>query len=910
MVVVFLNVKRTTLPADVSLPVAAQTTGTKAADFFPGWTSPITSVFPSNALGGLKALCESNFDGRIAVKTVDQWRDGKITTFAPSVQILARLTASGRAIVCFYSSVSAGGFLTVNDVSGINPALPILGQNAPSNGTVLREIYNSSVGGATMVSRFGPSGTDVVANYSTTYTAGDTLTLILGAFRIAVMWKNTVIVDLPYDGWTHMEAGRWALAPTSGFGLLDSAMDFTPLTALPSVANSVPHPSDLSNPAARQVNLYDLGLKSIRQNGCSISAGSTTLTVPSTTPWRVGDQGIVETGQVAFTITAGVGNHGNGAFVTGCPYLSHDNLTNWATGNWAVAFTSSSSYTVTRPDSSSGGTGSTDCRYNNGITFQIMAGSTPFANGDTFTIACAASGETSTSTFDSKPSAGRNRTIGVGGVKPVHSLTQAQFDANTNLGYSADTVAYISNNTSGRQGEVVYVGPGGASYAVLTGIGNYYGNKSRPMALLFTVQAILSPTTLQIDTAASATTANATVWINCKTAIDRAMANAFQGYDGVTVRIPGGDYAVSGLLDWGTRTGWHLRGEGIDVSNLWQPRGVDGNFMQISHWFGDGDDEALCDFSIYSNDSPNGGFAKQILADPNGSPAIANLVTILTPVDTGVSRLKVVNTRGQALDISNGRNSFIRDCVALKTVPALNYSGWLVNMSDCNDSLNPCGHTGNTIINSWMQGSSETFSSENGEISGFTVVNGVISTNSSNNYHISDGTLTFTKNCVFNADGFDLLSTPAFSISSNQEHTLTVGGLVSNVDIIYEGYVTEDNQLNNALTIELSPSPGVVVDGTYNPLVADDGNRRGLISRPDWVAGNALNAAHIRMSSGCVLTLTNYRFVGSVGTSFVGQIYNEGGTITANNNVRDTGPSGSGTNNQTGNVTNATYDAL
>lgn len=911
----FLNIKRTVVPTDITLPVSAQTAGSKAANFFPGWDSPAGEVFTFQTPNGEKKFAETALNGKIAVKTTAYWRDAEVTTYAHSFNILLRLTDAGKAWLFRSNANVPGGFFAIDEVSGINQALPIFSENSPANGISVREVVYEN---GTLVSKFGPGGSVVDAGYSTAWAAGHAFTLGITGFRIYVKFKGVLIFDLPYEAWTHMEAGRIALAPTTNYGMLDSSVDFLPLAAIPSVRDGIANPSDLSNPSVgRCINLYDLNLKRIRQNGCSITAGSTTLTVPSTSVWAVGDQGIVEAGQVAFTVTPGGGNTGNGTFVAGCPYLSNDivhnnDIANWQTGNWIVTFTSASSYTVTRPNASNGGTGATDCRYNDGITFQIMAGSTPFANGDTFTIACAASGETATSTFDGKPAAGRNRTIGVGGVKPVHALTQAQLDAGTNLGYAADTLAYISNNTSGNQGRVVYCG-GGGIYELLT---DPYQRYSRPQALYFTVEAVLSPTTLQISTAASATTANATVWFDAAPAFARVITSTdFNVYNDVEVRIPAGDYAASEpnaingvLLNMADRTGWKLRGEGIDVTNLYQPRGVDGGFMQVSSWE-DGGDEAISDFSVYGNDHPNGGYARQINPDPNIPTQIPTLVQLLGPFSTSINRIKTVNARGQSLDVNQGHNSFIRNCIAIRTVPALNYSGWVINMSDCNDAAAPCGLIDNIITCSWFHNAHETFSSESGTISGFDITNGLMSTNSSNGYTIADGTFTFTKNCWFT--GFSIESGPALSVGSNQEHTLTVGGSITNVNFIYEGYLTEANTINNAITIESSPSPGVVMDGTYNPLVADDGNRKGLISRPNWITGNELNGAAIIVADGAYLTLTNYRLIGVVvGGSFVEQVHNQNGDITVNSCILDTGVSGLGGEHLSGNVTNAAYDAL
>lgn len=904
----FLNVKRTVVPTDLTLPVTAQTTGNKAAGFFTGWDSGTTNVFNSGGMGGAKALQEINGDGRIAVTSISSWRDCEVTTYGVVLSALLRLTAAGRAIVVNYSINNAGGLLAVYEMTGINPALPISFNS--SNGTVVREIISEA---GTLVSKFGPSGSVVNAGYTTSYAPGQTLTVGIVGTRIYVKWGGTLIIDLPYDAWTWMAHGKVALAPSALYGLDNSSVDFLPLASTT---------SDYSNPAAPILRMEDFGLKSIRQNGCSISAGSTTLTVPSTTPWRVGDKGIVETGQVVCTVTPGGGNVGNGTFVTGTPFLSTDDdlglLASWATGNWLVTFTSATAYTVTRPGGAAGGTGTIDRRYNNGITFQIMDGGTwsldaqdhlvrtgrvQFVAGDTFTIACAASGETAAAAFDGKVSAGRRRTVGVGGVKPSLSVTQAQVNANTMI-HPQGTIAYISDNPSGNINRVVF--NGATSYGVLAGIPDYYKRETRPQALQFTVVAILSPTTLQISTPAVAATANATVWIDSWLAFDRVLGNRFSYCNNVKVRIPAGDYVLGQLGNYIGRTGWQIKGAGMDVTNFYKPRGHDDGVMNIADWV-DGGTEAVCDFTIVGSDHPNGGWSMDPTTYPGEHVNLGVLLALNTSFNTSISRVKIINSRGNALNIGTCQDCYNIDCVGIKTVPSINYSGWYFANSNCEVVGHPCGTINATMIFAWLQGGLETFQSVGAPITGFHGTNCVLSTNSSSDYNIASGVFRFTRNSQF-GPGFDVGGTQALSVSSNQDHSATFGGVITNCDFLYEGFLNEANDMHSSLSVNLSPPPGVIVDGTYNPLVANDGARKGLISRADFIGSDTSHSPAIVVAES-ELTLTNYRILGAASGGFA-QIYNQAGIITANNNIRDTGPVGIGTNNQTGNVTNAAYNAL
>jgi hypothetical protein len=488
-------------------------------------------------------------------------------------------------------------------------------------------------------------------------------------------------------------------------------------------------------------------------------------------------------------------------------------------------------------------------------------------------------------------------------VMPGLSITQAQFAANTMI-HPQGTLAYISDNSAGNINKVAY--SGATTYQMLAGVNDYYTRQTRPQALKFTVVAILSPTTLQISVPAVAATANATVWVDSSPVLDRVLAAIYNYCTNVSVRIPAGDYALGTAINCTLRTGWQIKGAGMDMTNFYKPRGMNDSFMGIGQWT-DGGDEAICDFTVISNDHPNGGWGMYPESYPGENVQIPTLIDISTSSNTSINRVKAINSRGNAINIGYSSNCFNINCWGVKTVPSLNYSGWY--FANSNSTALPTGITNPTLIFSWMQGGLESFESSGATITGFNATNCVMSTNTSENWTYSNGTLRYTRNAVFEPLGYSV-GTPALDVSSNQGHTPTTGGKVTNVNFLYEGYLNEANSQHVSLSISLSPSPGVIVDGTFNPLVAATGSEQGLISRPDYVAGNAsLSPAIVVAGPDCEAFITNYRIVGAAGGGF-DQIWNQGSIVTVNDSIRDTGPSGGGTNNQARNVTNAAYDAL
>ena len=94
------------------------------------------------------------------------------------------------------------------------------------------------------------------------------------------------------------------------------------------------------------------------------------------------------------------------------------------------------------------------------------------------------------------------------------------------------------------------------------------------------------------------------------------------------------------------------------------------------------------------------------------------------------------------------------------------------------------------------------------------------------------------------------------------------GGTIRNPRIVIQGYMDTNNWLSQAINV--SSTPNVLIEGTYNPLVANDGLRKGLIQAPTPIASGlvppefggvwARNGARI-LSDAPNVTVRNMRVV-------------------------------------------------
>lgn len=258
--------KPRTTATTVTIPVSSFSTGAQAANAFPGWISPGTTVFQNSSWGASNTKYLSTLDMRyFLAKTTGISRDQEVSTWGQRSVVYLRLTETGKAIVFIVSPQNSALEVYVANVTeganlgGIGPAASQI-----SSGFITPIVSISSVPGYSATSNaghywtFGCEGFDIYAKYNG-----------VEFWRTKQFW--------------HLEPGRMAIATQENYGFRD-------VTATHKI--SVPTYSDIR---AKVFDIRDFGMKSVKTTG-TIVASSTTLVVYDTTDFSVGDKVCIATG--------------------------------------------------------------------------------------------------------------------------------------------------------------------------------------------------------------------------------------------------------------------------------------------------------------------------------------------------------------------------------------------------------------------------------------------------------------------------------------------------------------------------------------------------------------------------------------------------------------------------------------
>ena len=259
--------RRGTQSTTVTIPVQSLSTGPQAANAFPGWESPPTTVFVSGAFGGAKgtrymSVADSAF---FVARTQDVSRDQEVTTFMERGSVYLRLTPGGRALA-FSVSTETNGY-GVHVLDGLREGIANPAGVGPGGATVI---------GASFITPL--PAIDDVPGWNPASNADKAWTFGVEGFD----------VYLKYDGvefWRsrqfyHLEPGRIALGAHPDqrhYGFRDVSAVHKASIALT---------SDLT---AKIFDLSDFGMKSLVTTG-SMEAGATTLTVARDPGFAVGDR--------------------------------------------------------------------------------------------------------------------------------------------------------------------------------------------------------------------------------------------------------------------------------------------------------------------------------------------------------------------------------------------------------------------------------------------------------------------------------------------------------------------------------------------------------------------------------------------------------------------------------------------
>lgn len=454
----------------------------------------------------------------------------------------------------------------------------------------------------------------------------------------------------------------------------------------------------------------------------------------------------------------------------------------------------------------------------NQLTVASAAG---FAVGDQVIVAVG--GETALSSiYSNTAAAGRRGTIGVGGSWPPAArlyATEAERLAATPAEESYGALdtgkVYLRGSSSWNAWESGY----------------YYWNMIVPYALVAKITAIAG-NVLTLDTNAVASTANAQVCFDCLPCYKPLSDQVSAAFVSPAVLLPqtpaGGAFYQSGLIDSVYRNGLKLRGHSRNTTKLQTPKGANPQCFNSTQ----ANDVVISDMWYVGNHDLHGygtlgrgafGYGFNI----SGQNAV---------YATGcrMERLRTSEVASQAYRTTTTEDCVIDDCHhELLVSPQQCYLQWNFNAANATRPvISNCVSDGN-----WLTPSFEVFACQDGVIRNCGGRNNLFSSNSCDGTFYDEIYTTIEANCratnVASPTGEASILQFNANVGSSSGGANGIpgqGGRIRNPRIVIEGYMDANNW--HSCPINITSAPNVLIEGTYDPLVADDGQRKGYLAGP------------------------------------------------------------------------------
>jgi hypothetical protein len=494
--------------------------------------------------------------------------------------------------------------------------------------------------------------------------------------------------------------------------------------------------------------------------------------------------------------------------------------------------------------------------------------------------------------------AGALGTIGVGGQWPT--LTYADATAR-----AADTSQAASKQAGQIDTGNVYSWNGSA-WTQNTGNAAGYSSKIIPKALLATITNV-SGTTLTLDTAASVSTTGATVYYNCAFKYQEVINAAYNvitsGYNPLDYVTGKTIYFAEGTWWWAgdnaavnlsfSRPSWTIAGAGRDLTTLNNPKGA-----TCIRWLLEGSPNLIVrDISTRSNRRWDGWLPQYNTPNDDQIQDWPPAFRISLCDNAAVLRTKHSNL---APNFAFCTNAYFDDTVVIEEEGQRSYIGWMMNLANCVDSY----ALNSTFTSPTLAACMELFQSSGCYYDGLTVTNGLISTNSSVNWRLSNVTMTLEEDCAADSRlDWQLTGNPWINFNTNidnqqGEDTTNVGGIFEDFTLIQEGAVrTATSRYYETINISGTNSD-ITIRGQYPAKP----NSKGLIQLPEAHDRYAINDTEgkprtkvqgVRVIGGANSPVAPVRVLATDSeiTDCVMDDYQAGGTVT---NV----------------ITNAAYEAL
>jgi hypothetical protein len=458
----------------------------------------------------------------------------------------------------------------------------------------------------------------------------------------------------------------------------------------------------------------------------------------------------------------------------------------------------------------------------NSLTVASAAG---FAVGDQIIVAVG--GETALSSiYSNTAAAGRRGTIGVGGSWPPAARLYATEAAL--LAASPADESYGETGT-GR----VRLRSGGTWQAYETGY--YYWNMICPHALVAKITAIAG-NVLTLDKHAVATTANAQVCFDClpcfKAMTDEVSPNLRSPEVYIPATSANSAFHLSGSVNTSNHTGLKLRGHTRDTTKLKTPKGIQSGCFNSQN----ANDIVVSDFWYVSNHDAHGYGAYQRGGIGVGFNIQGNNFDYAT--GCRMERLRASEVPTQAFGSRTTNGLVIDNCLSeLLVAPQQCYLQWNFNVANATAPI-----VSNCVSNNnWLTPSFEPFSCQDPVFRNCGGRNVMFSSNSCDGAFFDEIYADIEPNCRARNVATPVLDQNILQFNNNIGNSSGgsngipgAGGRIRNPRIVIQGYMDENNWLSQAINV--SSTPNVLIEGTYNPLVRDDGLRKGLIQSPTPIA--------------------------------------------------------------------------
>lgn len=493
--------------------------------------------------------------------------------------------------------------------------------------------------------------------------------------------------------------------------------------------------------------------------------------------------------------------------------------------------------------------------------------------------------------------AGLRGTKGVGGVWP--SLSYADATAmNADTGQALNRMSWVEAT-----GDVYYWN---GSAWVQPAASDYYNRKAVPKALVAQVTNV-SGTTLTLDKVAATTATNANVYYD-NWGIIMNLIGA-----GVEVDIPAGTYAVSDHL-YVTSSNVTIHGAGKTATTLKTPFGashggifieggsgcmvhdltLDCNFKEERYSFrwDDGRAVARGSTNYFSEFYRTAGWA------------YGQGIHFRQSNDSEARNVRVINPAQHAVTTSLSYDCWAYNCTAVIEEPMRAYTQWMFQWTDIYDENRGGGCVDCDVDSNFLVPGFNAFRTRDVTFTRPVMRNALFANNGSDGILVDEPVITIEANSKGNSFVNEFYPIMEFSVNVSGGFN-TKPGTIRNPTLVQEGYIDGTKRLI-CFAVASAACP-VLLEGTYD---TDPTTPKGLFDvQVNHNGGNPFGGIGVRV--GGTVTINGLRIKSVPSDEFRGGIHSEGGTVTVTDSIFDPDTvMGTGTFTQSGNMTNAEYEAL